>query len=410
MPNNNIYDFGHEGQAVEFKSSFTVSAGNGEEDQKYVIFKAVCAMANTEGGIVYIGVTDDGTIAKGPHYGVKGDRERLHFKNNDSLSRHINQKIDYYFLDPKYVHNLINVEEINEDVIAIKVGKAEDKVVYILDKDSGKKNAFRRQGTSCVRMDKEATSIRSGELAKEKVKNRLSKKENEMRSTIRKAIEQKRKIILYGYCSCHGDTKEDRIIEPIELICDERSIWGYEEKNEGNNPLRQFRLSRMDNVSVLEEKWGNEPLHQAPHVDAFEWSRATCPSIHISIIIGPAARNKLVESTPEASKHLIDNGNGQWTLDTDVHDIEPVRDFCLEFKDSINVFVPDELKAMIGMGKTPPIHIDEQEEKEGIIQVENNPLLERFTAFFANFGEKVRQLFSSKEREHVSMSEIRVYN
>lgn len=34
-------------------------------------------MANTEDGIVYIGVTDDGTIAKGPHYGVKGDRERL---------------------------------------------------------------------------------------------------------------------------------------------------------------------------------------------------------------------------------------------------------------------------------------------------------------------------------------------
>lgn len=31
-------------------------------------------------------------------------------------------------------------------------------------------------------------------------------------------------------------------------------------------------------------------------------------------------------------------------------------------------------------------------------------------AFFANFGEKVRQLLPSKEREHVPMSEVRVYD
>ena len=55
-----------------------------------MVFKAVCAIANREGGVLYLGVKDDGSVAKGPHFGVRGDREKLHITNNDALSRHIN--------------------------------------------------------------------------------------------------------------------------------------------------------------------------------------------------------------------------------------------------------------------------------------------------------------------------------
>lgn len=407
MSSKTDYDFGHEGQDVEFKTSFVVSAGEINKDQNYVVFKAVCAIANREGGVLYIGVKDDGSVAKGPHYGVRGDRERLHITNNDALSRHINQKIDSYFFEPKYVHTLVDVEEYNEDVIIIRIRKAE-KIIYIHEKGSTERLAFRREGASCVRMDKDAINGRKEELANDRAKKREMRKEDEMRLTIQKAITQKCKIILYGYCSCHGDTKEDRIIEPIEFICDERSVWGYEEKNEGNDPLRQFRLGRAENVGILEEEWNHEFLHLPANVDAFEWSKPTSPSIHISIIIGPAAKNRLVESTPEARKHLIDNGDGQWTLDTYVHDLDPVRDFCSEFKDSINVFVPDELKEMLGITVQPQTH---EETTENVV-AENNEretltLLGRITSLFVNFVEIKKQLFSNKVKELLAISEVR---
>ena len=85
------HNFGYEGTSVEFKTSIVVSAGDHGKDQTFVVFSAACAMMNTEGGVIYIGVTDNGEIALGPHYGVRGDKEKLGIKTNDEFARRINQ-------------------------------------------------------------------------------------------------------------------------------------------------------------------------------------------------------------------------------------------------------------------------------------------------------------------------------
>ena len=343
-------NFGHEGQTVEFKTSFYISAGNHDEDQQFVVFKAACAMMNADGGDIYIGVDDNGNIAVGPHYGVRGDIEKMSkICTNDAYARYINQRINTYFFDPKYVRGLMYAEETNsKDVIHIRVKKA-DKVVYLHKLGSTERLAYRREGASSPTMNKSMIAQRENSLSTEKAQNSASKKEATIRLRIQEAIELKKKIAIYGYSSSNSDTKTDRIVEPISFICDGRSIWAYEEAKEHSDPLRQFKVGRIDNVKVLDESCNHENCYQTAFVDAFEWTRSTKPSIHITILIGPSAKNRLVEECPSAINHLADNGDGQWLFDADVHCLAPVKRFCQEFKDSITVYAPDELKKELGL-------------------------------------------------------------
>lgn len=348
------HPFGRESECVEFKTSFVISAGSHVDDQKFVVFKAVCAMMNTNGGDVYIGVNDiDGSITTGKYYGVNGDKQKKGILTNDEYCRYIHDCVKCYFYDHKYVLGKMQVKETEyDDVVRIHVEKA-DKVVYIHERNSEERLAFRREGASSREMNRDVINQREYENAQEKKRNAKATKEERIRARIQEAIDRKCKLQIYGYSSSHSDTKTDRVVEPIKFLLEGRSIWAYEEKNEGHDPLRQFRLNRIDNVEVLDEPCKHEKGYKEAYVDAFEWSRATKPTIHITILVGPSAKNQLVEDCPEAQKYLTDCGNNQWVLDADVHSLDPVKRFCQQFLDSINVFVPEELKVELGLVPNP---------------------------------------------------------
>ena len=330
------YNFGFEGTKVEFKTSITTSAGNHSEDQLFVVFSAACAMMNTDGGVIFIGVNDNGEIVKGPHYGVRGDKEKLGIRTNDGLARWINQKITTYFYDDKYARGKMHAEEHSEDVICIEVKKAE-KVVFMHKKYSYDRLAFRREGASTRLMDMKMIAQRENELSNEKAMLSTVSKQEHIRLRIFEAIERKKKVKLFGYCSSNSDSKEDRILEPIKLICDGRSLWAYEEAKEGAEPCRQFRLCRIDNIKLLDEAWTHESDHKEPHIDAFEWSRTTEPSIHISILVGPSAKNYLTENSVEAKKYLTAVSADQWIFDTNVHSLAPYNRFCHDYTNAISL-------------------------------------------------------------------------
>ena len=112
-------------------------------------------MMNAEGGVIYIGVDDRGDVAVGPHYGIRGDIEKMSkICTNDAYARYINQRINTYFFDAKYVRGLMFAEETDsKDVVRICVKKA-DKVVYIHEFNSTERLAFRREGASSPAMNK----------------------------------------------------------------------------------------------------------------------------------------------------------------------------------------------------------------------------------------------------------------
>ncbi len=364
METSTDHNFGKESFEKEFKSSFLIPAKDCKDDQRFVVFKAVCAMMNTEGGTVYIGIKDNGEIANGPYEGVSGDIKRLnnkHIKNADQFSRHIRNKIDDYFYEAKYVRGIVQVsevEDVEEDVIRIQVEKA-DRVIFMHRYGNNERIAFRREGGASNVMSSSMIKQREQLLRKERAIIKESLKEDDMRSMIQEAIDKKRKLVLYSYSSSNSDSLENRTVEPIKLICDSRGLWAYEERTDDATPLRQFKLCRIKSICPLDEVWEHEESHKEPHVDAFEWSRVEKPSMHISLILGPSAKNRLVEDCPEANKYLTPCGVDQWILDTFVHGLEPVKRFCQEFKQSITVCVPDELKNELGLW-------GEEEDKETI--------------------------------------------
>lgn len=368
---NNSY--GHEGQTKEFKTSFYISAGNHGKDQQFVVFSAACAMMNTEGGDIYIGVNDDGEVAKGPHYGVRGDIEKIrNIQTNDAYARYINQCISQYFFESKHIRGLMFAEETDcDDVIRIRIKKA-DRVVYIHERNSDARLAYRREGASTRLMNKSMVAQRENELSQEKTKKNASSKEEKIRLRVQEAIDRKCKLVLFGYNSSNSDSKGNRIVEPISFICGGRSIWAYEEKNEGNDPLRQFRLNRIDNVKVLDEACEHEDLYLEAQVDAFEWSRPTKPTIHVNMIIGPAAMNYLVEDSPESQKYLTALEDGRWLFDADVHELTPVKKFCREYKDTIDVYMPEELKEELGLVNHITSIPETKEESKGYVEKEAN--------------------------------------
>ena len=104
-----IYD-GHEGQTLEFKSSFYnhgTYKNNQEKLQREMlgfeeIAKSVCAFLNSDGGSVLIGVTDDLECL-----GIEADIERAPKKTLDGYKKQVRQTIENilvkdYPLDVRY--------------------------------------------------------------------------------------------------------------------------------------------------------------------------------------------------------------------------------------------------------------------------------------------------------------------
>ena len=113
----------YENESVEFKSQFTDS-----------IYKEVIAFANSEGGIIYIGVDD-----KGNTVGIENIDETYTKLTNgirDNISPDVTLFIRYKLQDNK--------------IISIEVGEGSFKPYYLKSKGLKPSGVFIRQGASSV--------------------------------------------------------------------------------------------------------------------------------------------------------------------------------------------------------------------------------------------------------------------
>lgn len=395
-------DYGHEGQNIEFKSSFVYPAKSNsklahDHDQAFVVFKAACAMMNAEGGKIYIGIDNDTRQPiRDKSYGISADKKILSKKDNDQYALYINNKIQKYFVEDKYVRGIMRAEETDDPDVVVIVVKAADRVIFMQNK-AGEKFAFRREGGSSRIMDNSMIKQRKNELLKMR-----PEKKDLAAQIIQEAIENKKKIKIYNYKSSHSGKTDDRIVEPCALICDGRSVWCYEAANEGDDPMRQFKLSRMASVECLNEPWEHEDLHREAYVDAFEWSRDVEPTIHITVQLEPKAYNFLCEIVPVSKEFITDCGDSTWLLDCDVHSLEPVVDFCRACKDNIVVYGCDELKAILDP-KSVEIAPEVAPEEEPAVKAPEGTLREEYVSLFGKTRSYIRKCIEnqvSKTKEY----------
>jgi len=120
-----------ESQTREFKSTFFLNLASRQKDEaiSFVILKTIAAFLNSEGGRIYVGVTDDGKSA-----GIK-DEVSLFFKNSeDKYSLAVKEKLKKYF---EAYFDLISWEIVhskNHTRLLIIDVKPSKKPVWILDK------------------------------------------------------------------------------------------------------------------------------------------------------------------------------------------------------------------------------------------------------------------------------------
>jgi len=158
-----------ESEKLEFKSTITTNIATGENDKRMekAVLKSIVAFLNTSGGILLIGVSDDGSI-----YGVDEGQFPSRDKMNQHLSHMISSKIgSEYFAYVSFT--IVDMEE----------GKA----VVRVDCDKSKKPVFLKDGKA------EEFYVRSGpasiELTGSNLVNYVNNKSVATKKNIIKQVE-----------------------------------------------------------------------------------------------------------------------------------------------------------------------------------------------------------------------------
>lgn len=338
ISSNSRMQFNGETNTEEYKTSFIFSSDPkkpGRDHQMYVIFKAICAFLNAEGGTLYLGVNDDGKVV-----GLKNDISELHdprVKNLDSYSRYIYDRCRDYIKDFESVKDLIEVNPVPEQgYIEIMVSKCPDFVVRMV-KDNV---AYQRSGTRSQKMNDDMISRRERLLADRKAERRRMNKDGRFCNILLQAIREKRKVRIIKYQSGNSGTIRDRILEPINFLSNGDCIWCYEKESD-NSHLKQFKLSRMTDVEILDEAWEHESEHKTGSTDVFGWNG--CEAFDVSMTLNVTAHNMMIEQFPKTDNDslMIDYGDGTWYFKASVHNLDPVVRFCAGWLDQIQIWSED---------------------------------------------------------------------
>ena len=334
--------YGEENHQTEFKTSFVFpNDKERSKDQHYEIFRAMCSFMNADGGILYIGVNDDGYAT-----GLNEDLKKMQcrypkFKcNTDWYSRHIYDQMCNYFKNADYVKELAIIcpDNDNGNVIKVTVRKSQECVVYLKD---GK--AYQRTGTRTELMTGHRISQRIVDLSIERDEIREKTEESRKYTLISEAISRKKKVRLIQYHSGNSDSVRDRIVEPINFVYAGDGIWCYEQDS-ADCHLKQFKLSRMSDVHILNEGWEYESEHLPGSTDVFRWTGSD--EFDVSMYLNVSARNLMVEEYPETMQNLVPDYNGGWYLNVKVHSLEPVCRFCVAWADKVVIYSEDLINAV----------------------------------------------------------------
>ncbi|WP_124640586.1 MULTISPECIES: helix-turn-helix transcriptional regulator [Amniculibacterium] len=176
--------------------------------------------------------------------------------------------------------------------------------------------------------------------------NVISKLENTQQLKIiqdlNEAIQKKTKVNLLGYRSSNSSNIEDRIVEPFEFMGDYEGIWCYEIKSQ---QVKQFKISRIEKVEILNENWQHQSEHKIPFTDAFKMS-AKKPVAIVELQLSLKAYNLLREEFPLAVKDISEREN-LYHLKTSIANFHGIGRFVMGLSDEIKIISPETFKTFI---------------------------------------------------------------
>lgn len=146
------------------------------------------------------------------------------------------------------------------------------------------------------------------------------------------AIKLRRQVIIRGYASPHSRTTKDRLVEPFLLMNNNNEVRCYEPSSQLN---KTFKVSRMQDVELLDTEWAYQKSHREMYTDVFMFSGEEQKVV--SMLLGQLSYNVIREEYPLTEEYLTKSDDGRHRLDLPVCSYAGIGRFVLGLYEDIEI-------------------------------------------------------------------------
>lgn len=161
-------------------------------------------------------------------------------------------------------------------------------------------------------------------------------------STLYSAIKQHLTVRLVAYSSPHSNTQSDRVVEPFLLMNGNQEVRCYEIAS-GKN--KTFKLSRMQDVELLDLIWEHEDAHKQMLTDVFMFSGDEQQTV--TLRLGRLSASILREEYPKSERYIEQQDDDHWIAKMPVCSFIGVGRFVLGLFEDIEILECEEFKTFI---------------------------------------------------------------
>jgi len=155
-------------------------------------------------------------------------------------------------------------------------------------------------------------------------------------------INKRKSVKLCDYRSSNSSTVSDRKVEPFRFMEDYKAVWCFDLSDQKS---KQFKISRIGDVEILDRDWRFEQSHKLPFHDAFRMS-APEPITRVVAMLSLKAYNLLREEYP-LSEQYLKKENNHYLLDIPIADFHGIGRFVLGLPGEIEVVEPENFKEFL---------------------------------------------------------------
>ncbi len=170
----------------------------------------------------------------------------------------------------------------------------------------------------------------------------LKKEKSEMVSVLKKAIKDRKQVLLINYASGNSQTVRNRRVESFEFKDDFNLVWAFDTDVKKN---RQFKICRMEDVLETPFGWEFERLHHSTPVDVFRNTGELNKQVEFELNL--RARNLLVEEYPLSEKYITETAKNRFCFKALVAKYEGPGRFVLGMAEDIRLVRDDGFKEFL---------------------------------------------------------------
>ncbi|MGB3454029.1 MAG: WYL domain-containing protein [Moheibacter sp.] len=159
---------------------------------------------------------------------------------------------------------------------------------------------------------------------------------------IKQAISEGKQILFKNYHSSGSGTISDRQVEVFAFLPDYKSVWAMDCRDKD---VKQFKISRIENLEILSSPWQLTELHIQPFTDAFRMS-ARKPLATVEATLTLKAYNLLKEEFPVAEE-FIEKKHPEYYLKIPIADFHGIGRFVLGLPGDVVVHQPQDFKTFL---------------------------------------------------------------